>query len=341
MPQYYYDPYGGRNFENDEQMRQMYYRQQQEKAEKKELRKLSTWLGIAIILYLVIQTVVSLVLTSTNLYDTYCNSAIFQYAFNIIFVSVLSVAVPFGIAALVNKKKYTHPIIPSKPIKASHCFAWVCFGMGCCIIANYVVSFIQVILSSLFNVTLSQSESLAPDSIFACILDVIGIAIIPALCEEFAMRCCSLQLLRKYGTGFAVFAVSVVFGLLHGNVIQFLFAFLIGMVLGFITVKTESIVPAILIHMFNNGMSVVSDVTTYALGEDAASNSTVIMFLFWIIAGIIAGIYLFFKKQLSFKFDKNTSVLSFWQKLASFLFPGMIIPFLVLISLTATTVSIG
>lgn len=66
---------------------------------------------------------------------------------------------------------------------------------------------------------------------------LIGTAIVPAICEEFAMRCCCVQLLRKYGNGFAVLSISIVFGLLHGNVIQFVFAFLVGLILGYITVK--------------------------------------------------------------------------------------------------------
>lgn len=71
------------------------------------------------------------------------------------------------------------------------------------------------------------------------------------------MRCCCVQLLRKYGNGFAVLSISIVFGLLHGNVIQFVFAFLVGLILGYITVKTDSVVPAILVHALNNGMSVI------------------------------------------------------------------------------------
>lgn len=343
MPQYYYDPFSNSaaGYNPAENMQRMYERQQKMISEKKELRKISLWLGSAIVTYVVIQTFVSTMLAKLDLYSLYNSSSVFQYAVNIIFISVLSVAVPFGIVALFNKKRYRYPIVPNKRLKSSYAFTWVCFGMGCCIAANVVVNFIITFLKSVFKITLTQGDTPSADSLFACVLEIIGLAVIPALCEEFAMRCCSLQLLRKYGTGFAVFTVSIVFGLLHGNVIQFIFAFTIGLIMAFVTVKTDSIVPAIFIHMCNNGMSAIQDIVKYYAGEKYADTFLVASFVAWVVVGVIAGIYLLFKKQFSGIDYKGDSVLSFSQKLGCFLFPGMIVPFLILIFITSTTVSIG
>ena len=344
MPQYYYNPFNnGSNQGNayNEQIQRMYEREQRKKAEKRELRKIGIALGIAIVAYITFQTVVSLLLMKLDMYSLYKESAVFQYAFNVIFVSVLSVAVPFGIVALFNRKKYNGPIVPNKPIKTSIGFAWICCGMGCCIAVNMAVNYLISFLKTAFNITLTQGESLEPDSIFACVMEVIALAVIPALCEEFAMRCCSLQLLKKYGTGFAVLAVSMVFGLLHGNVIQFLFAFAVGAVLAYVTVKTESIIPAILIHMLNNGMSAVQDIVKYALGEKASSYAIVAMFILWVVAGILSAVYLFFKKEFKGINDSGKSVLTNGEKMSAFLFPGMIVPFFILLLMTAQTVSIG
>lgn len=345
MSQYYYNPYQNSNdfnkTQNDSE-RNYYETLQRAKLEKRELRKISSALGLAIIAYLVVQTVVSVLILGKPeyraLYDT---SPVFQYAFCIIFVSVLSVAVPFGVVALFNRKKYRGPIVPNKPLKSSKAFAWVCVGMGCCICANFVVNFIVTVLKSAFNINLTQGETLSPDSPFACVMEIIGLAVIPALCEEFAMRCCSLQVLRNYGTGFAVFAVSVVFGLLHGNVIQFIFAFVIGLVMAYVTVQTESIVPAIFIHMCNNGMSAFQDIIKYAFGEKVSDGFLVAVFVLWIAAGVLSGIYLMSKKAFKSNAPKYNGVLTLGQRIGNFLFPGMIIPFLILILMTKSTVTIG
>ena len=75
------------------------------------------------------------------------------------------------------------------------------------------------------------------------------------------------------------------------------------LILGFVTIKTDSIVPAILIHGFNNGMSAVSTVFEYALGSDASTAVNFALFVFWIVAGIISIIVLMVKKEFSFRLD--------------------------------------
>lgn len=338
MSQYYYNPFGNSSDVNEAMQREL-YKQQRIKQEKYEIRMISLSMGCAIVAYLVIQTLVSGLLTTFGLYDLYMNNPVFQYSFTIIGVSFASVAVPFGVMALVNKKRYTAPVIPNKRLKASKAFTWICFGMVCCCVAQVAVSLIVAIFQELFHLELKSGEVNDPDSVWACIMCMIGLAIIPAICEEFAMRCCSLQLLKKYGKGFGVVAVSIVFGLLHGNVVQFIFAFAIGLVLGFITVRTDSIVPAVFIHALNNGMSVVQLSVKYFAGEKVSTYVVSAIYIFWTIAGIIAGIYLLIKKELIKKDKSDISVLTNGQKFTAFLFPFMIIPFAILIVLTALTVS--
>lgn len=336
MSQYYYNPFG--NSGANEEYQRVILRKQQENNEKKEIRLISLTMGAAIIAYLLFQNIAVAVLYAFDLFDKYNSNAVFQNAFTIIGVSFFSVLVPFGIMALVNKKRYSHPIIPSNSIRPFKCLVWVCFGMLCCVGANFAVSYLITFLELLFDIEFTQGELLEPDSPLACVMCVISTAIIPAICEEFAMRCCSLQLLRKYGKSFAVFAVSIVFGLLHGNVIQFIFAFAVGLVLGFVTVKTDSIVPAILIHGFNNGVSALNSILTYTSGENTAQTAILIVYAFWAASGIASLIYLITKGELKKTAKLQNGVLTNGQKFTAFLFPWMIIPFLILVIITATTI---
>ncbi|MDE5984067.1 MAG: CPBP family intramembrane metalloprotease [Eubacterium sp.] len=336
MSQYYYNPFGSSDV--NEAMQREYNRQLRIKQEKHEIRMMSLSMGCAIIAYLVIQLSVSSLLVPLGLYDLYLSNPVFQYGFTVLAVSFLSVAVPFGIMALVNRKNYTAPIIPNQRLKASKAFIWICFGMLCCVAANIVVSLVITFFEGLFGLKFNGGEITEPDSVFACVMYLVGVSIIPAICEELAMRCFSLQLLRKYGKGFGVVAVSIVFGLLHGNVVQFIFAFIIGLVLGYVTVRTDSIVPAIFIHALNNGMSVVQSVVNYAAGEEIANTVTVLMYLLWVAVGIFSGIYLLVKRELFFRDNNNNSVLTTGQKFTAFLFPWMLIPMATLIILTLATI---
>ena len=65
------------------------------------------------------------------------------------------------------------------------------------------------------------------------------------------------------------------------------------------------------------------------------------MFILWVVAGILAAVYLFFKKEFKGINDSGKSVLTNGEKMSAFLFPGMIVPFFILIAMTAQTVSIG
>lgn len=336
MSQYYYNPFGDSGV--NEESQKVFLREQQARKEKKEIRIISLLMAAAILAYLLLQGVAVTILSVFGLTELYRTNAVFQNAFTILGVSFLCVAVPFGIMAIVNKKRYEYPIIPNEHIGAVKCFAWVAFGMVCCIGANVAVSLLITTLEGAFDVTFTQGELLEPDSIPACVMMCISTAIVPAICEEFAMRCCSLQLLRKYGKGFAVFAVSIVFGLLHGNVIQFVFAFIIGLVLGFVTVKTGSIVPAVLIHTFNNGVSVINSILTYTSGADIAQKAVAIVYGFWIISGIAGFVTLLAKGDLKTVKRQSNTALSNGQKLWTFVFPWMIIPFIILIVITATTI---
>lgn len=321
--------YDNRN--SDEMMRRAVYFQLKAKQERKEIRKLGNIMGVALIAYLALQFFSVYLLEAFDLTDVFNNSVVFQNSFTIIAVELVALCVPFGIMALINKKKYETPVVPAKKITFSRLVLWVGVGMLCCVGADYIVGILSV-FSDAAGYSLEQPEMLEPDSLFSCVLSVLATAVIPPICEEFAMRCCGVGLLRKYGKGFAVVAVAMIFGLVHGNIVQFIFASLIGVILGFVTVKTDSILPAIFIHACNNGMSVFIDVLKYASGgKDVDDNATVALFVFWIVFGAICTVILALKKE--FKKDKQPLrepyANSLGQKLAAFFFvPAMLPPFL-------------
>lgn len=338
MSQYYYNPFGNSSDVNAA-WEARFQLEQRAKQEKREIRQISLTMGGAIMAYLIVQLLAVALLKALGLNDLYTNSPVFQYAFTIIGISVCAVAVPFGIMALINRKKYTAPVIPGKKVKPLYALCWVSFGVLCCTVANILVSYIVVLVKLIFGYELTQGETASPDSLLACIMQFVAFAIVPAVCEEFAMRCCSLQLLKKYGKGFAVFAVSIVFGLLHGNVIQFIFAFTIGLILAYITIKTENVLPAIFIHAINNSLSVLQSTIKLYGTEKMAEDAIIVAYVVFAVTGVLSIIYLAFKKQFKREGKKAYTVLSNREKFTAFLFPWMLIPFLMLIALTMTTVN--
>lgn len=302
--------------------------------ERKQIRHLGNIFGLAMTVYVVINILVSFILAVPELNNLYYSSALFQTCFGIIAIDLFGLVAVFGVMAYINRKQYKEPLIPSEKHSFKDHFLWISFGMLCCVLANYAVSFMTFILQ-LMGLNPETPDVPDPDSFVTSIAIAIGTAIMPAICEEFAMRCCGIGMLKNHGKAFAVVSISLVFGLLHANLIQFVFATAVGLILGYITVKTDSIIPAVFIHMFNNGISVITSIAEYVFKTESTS-SIGFWFGLWFIIGGISTVVLALKGYFRNKDNKVYEPYqnSLGKKISTFFFvPGMIIPFLFFISM--------
>ena len=334
--QFYYQPQNNQTALQQAYQQHMYYKNKS-RQEKRDIISAGLIIGSTIVVSLVIQTILGIIVLGSDY--AFNNSSLFQNAFNIIAVDIFSLVIPYFIMSLILKRRYTGDLIPRKKVGKLKAFAWVSVGMGCCVGANYVTAFVIAIFKQ-FGYELTQAKYNDPTNALECVVLVFSTAIAPALCEEFAMRCCTLGALRKYGKGFAVVAVSIVFGLIHGNVIQFVFAFLLGLVFGYITIATDSVIPAMFIHGFNNGISVLNDIVKFGAGEKAATYVGPVCYIIWICLAVWGMVYLLFKKCLIVREPKKLRepyALSFGMKLLCLL-PGFIVPIGILIAITSQTI---
>ena len=79
--------------------------------------------------------------------------------------------------------------------------------------------------------------------------------IIAPITEEIFFRGMLLRVFSRSNQRFAVFATAFFFGLSHHNIPQFVLAFLLGTFLAHITLKHNSVIPAVIVHIFINSMS--------------------------------------------------------------------------------------
>lgn len=329
-----YYQYQYANYQNFAYQKKLYNKQ-----EKREIITAGFMLGATIIATLIMQVIAVSALSLLGLKGIYDDSSMFQNLYNVLAVHILSMLIPFGVMALILRKRFISPVVPTEKINKLQLFAWVSAGMALCLLANYVTSFVIGVFKQ-FGYTLTQNEYLEPSSMIECLALIISTVLVPAIIEELSLRCFGMGVLLRHGKVFAVVAISIVFGLLHGNIIQFVFAFLIGLVLGYITVRTDSIIPAMLIHGFNNGMSVVQTTITYLSNKDTANNVLTGIYLVWLALGLLGLIYLMVKKLLfpiTPNAQKNPLALNFGKKIL-YILPGMAIPLLLLIYLSAQTI---
>ncbi len=101
-------------------------------------------------------------------------------------------------------------------------------------------------------------------------LIVLYMVICAPVMEEFVFRKLIVDRTVRYGQGAAVVMSGLMFGLFHGNLNQFVYAFALGMFLAFLYVKTGNIKITIALHMLINFMGgVVSSGLMRMLDLDA------------------------------------------------------------------------
>lgn len=171
-----------------------------------------------------------------------------------IFFSIFTFTVPFIVIYKALKFRISDLISFKLPNK-NNLLPILIIGISFCSFANIAITYASQIFEG-FGINYKVDYGDNPKGFFGFMLSLISTVIVPALVEEFAFRGIILGSLKKFGEGFAIIVSSVMFSLMHGNFEQIPFAFLVGLILGFVAVKTDSIWSAVIIHGFNNFISV-------------------------------------------------------------------------------------
>lgn len=96
---------------------------------------------------------------------------------------------------------------------------------------------------------------------------LVWVCIIAPVTEEYMFRGAMLRTLSKYGSGFAIVASALAFGLMHGNMGQTPMAFLIGLIMGYVAAKSGNIKQTIFIHMVNNIIASIPQILSYFMPD--------------------------------------------------------------------------
>lgn len=264
--------------------------------EKRSIKKVALWVGlpclalsaIGIIFSEFIQILLIFIEKYTNTtreqaIDFLQNPAIQQVTQ--ILLSSLMFLLPFSIAAKASKHKLS-TLISFKKVEKGKILPYLFFGMGFCAFAQIASSYISSFIESFgFEYNVSFGEN--PKGIYGFLLSFIATAITPALVEEFACRGVILGLLKKHGEGFAILVSAIIFGIMHGNFQQIPFATIVGLILGYIYVKTNSIWICVAVHGINNAVSVIM---SYLDGVLSVNLQNVVYMAYLIICLLLAGI---------------------------------------------------
>lgn len=304
------------------------------KFHKKNIRKHSIRIGACILLFLTAPLFLSLGLGITGLFTKYSESLILQYCIEM-FLMVAFLFVPFFAVYLFADKSSKKSILLSleKPTSPTLFLLSIPFGLMLCFAGDYVSSVISTVFESIGITLTSVPEYEIPTSGPELFLFAFSTIVPPAIIEEFALRSVTMQPLRKYGDIWAIVMTALVFGLMHRNAVQGIFAFIAGVVFGYITVATNSIWPAVIVHALNNGFSVLLNVLM-EINEETANNVYALIMSIVLVSGILSAV-LFFVIGERNKPKNNIPFLPLKEKCKSFFINiPMVISFIAMILYT-------
>ena len=121
----------------------------------------------------------------------------------------------------------------------------------------YVSSFFQNIITGLGYKPVSNAGGGLPNTWWVLLLDLFTTAVLAGVCEETLHRGLLLHGNSNLGITKSIILSGVLFGLLHLNIMQFFYATLIGIFLGYLCVLCNSIFPCMIVHFMNNALCVI------------------------------------------------------------------------------------
>lgn len=225
------------------------------------LKKLSTKIGLFMIIVFSIPIIGSLILGSfIAMFGSDVPAFFFHESFDFIFSFIFAYVLPFIVlVGLLGYPRFSrvHPLYPGSQYSIAQSiklfpFAWVT-TMG----VNLFTITLFKYLSQWFGIpeVVNPIESLTPTTSSGWVVAFIYICICAPIFEEIFYRRIILGSLRRYGDTFAIVISAILFGAMHGNFSQFFYAFTLGLIYGYIVVRSNSIIPAILLHALNNSIS--------------------------------------------------------------------------------------
>lgn len=283
----------------------------------KSIKRFGMLAGVAMILYMIIQNIFALFLQFSGAMELYMSDSAYMNGLNIL-AQTSYIFIPFMILFFMSKPHERERILVfDKPASTQLAVLAVFAGFGICIVSDFAGSIINIAFSVCGIDFLSGSEDLPmPTNAAGVILMVLSNAVVAPLLEEFAFRGVILQPLRKHGDWFAIIMSSVLFGIMHGNMVQIPFAIIVGIALGYFCIATGSIWTSVAIHSLNNLLYVVFSL----LGDKYPGISD---FAFYVIEiaiiaiGVIA--FILFKSSSTFKVAKDSGELNKKLKTALYL----------------------
>ncbi len=269
-----------------------------EKNERKNIRYYFNIAGLGLlagaigvnILFIIISLLLEFIISGSFDYDKLLdaeyyinNSSSILIALNgllFLFVNLIPAIVGSRLTGI-RIRSYFRPVNTKKSQLAKYMF----IGIFIQATTNILYSIVQSIMQAggINDYTADIDNYLGAKAIIATALYS---CIVAPITEELLYRGFVMKNLSRVSQRFGIIASAVLFGLAHENIAQFLLAVPVGIFMGRIVVKHNSLIPSILVHMAVNTLAFFMNWIFTAMPDNSLGTATVIIteIIYYIIA---------------------------------------------------------
>lgn len=165
-----------------------------------------------------------------------------------------------------------------------------------------ITSLLSVALNNIISmsplVTVSQEYQNASDAFYGSTiwLELLGSALITPFLEELLHRGVVFgRLRRRMGAMPSILISALIFAGLHFNIVQFIYAFLLGIVFALFVEKSGRLYPAVVAHVAANGIAVIRTETGFLMRTVDGSVFAWVVSVVLLVLGSV-GLYFYNKK---------------------------------------------
>lgn len=202
---------------------------------------------------------------------------------------------------LMRKIESTH--IDKENINIKTLLKYICIALTLMWIGNIIGQ----IITSLIGMSMAQEvvdpiESLINNS--SIYINIIVISIMAPIFEELFFRKLLIDRTIKYGAKLSIILSALLFGLFHGNLSQFFYAFILGLFLAYVYIKTGKIIYTMILHAFVNFFGSVASLflnsSVQNIQQISMANigdiTIILVYASILLIAWIVGLYSIFKK---------------------------------------------
>ncbi|NCB73412.1 MAG: CPBP family intramembrane metalloprotease [Clostridia bacterium] len=144
---------------------------------------------------------------------------------------------------------------------------------------SYAIMYVGNIIGTMLNGGIAQlrgqelinplEQLLTGSNIY---FELVFVGLLAPVFEELVFRKLLLDRIRAYGEGTAILVSGLCFGLFHGNLFQFFYAFGLGALFAYIYLRTGRVRYTIILHAIINSFSVLLSVLMGSIDLEALQN---------------------------------------------------------------------